>query len=89
MTVVLGTLWSSVKHIEAPYVFDWEHGIALHPMQGIWASSPAEGVSHLISRVATGTWGIFLSYSGGVLSKLHFVQRSQVSCLVTTDTSGI
>ena len=43
MTVVLGTLWSSVKHIEAPYVFDWEHGIALHPMQGFWASSPAEG----------------------------------------------
>ena len=24
-------------------MFDWEHGIALHPMQGIQASSPAEG----------------------------------------------
>ena len=24
-------------------MFDWEHGIALHPMQGILASSPAEG----------------------------------------------
>ena len=24
-------------------MFDWEHGIALHPMQGIRASSPAEG----------------------------------------------
>ena len=24
-------------------MFDWEHGIALHPMQGIWASSHAEG----------------------------------------------
>ena len=24
-------------------MFDWEHRIALHPMQGIWASSPAEG----------------------------------------------
>ena len=23
-------------------MFDWKHGIALHPMQGIWASSPAE-----------------------------------------------
>ena len=44
MTVVLGTVWCSVKHIEAPYVFDWEHGISLHSMQGIWASSPAEGV---------------------------------------------
>ena len=43
MTVVLGTLWSSVKHIEAPYVFDWEHEIAVHTMQGFWASSPAKG----------------------------------------------
>ena len=24
-------------------MFDWEHGIALNPMQGIRASSPAEG----------------------------------------------
>ena len=24
-------------------MLDWEHGIALHPMQGIRASSPAEG----------------------------------------------
>ena len=39
MTVVLGTLWGSIKHIEAPYVFDWEHGIALDPMQGNWTSS--------------------------------------------------
>ena len=30
-------------------MFDWEHGIALHPMQGIRASSPAEGdVSNLM-----------------------------------------
>ena len=39
----LGSLWCSIMHIEAPYVFDWEHGIALHPMQWIWASSPAKG----------------------------------------------
>ena len=24
-------------------MFDWEHGIALHTMQGIWASSRSEG----------------------------------------------
>ena len=23
-------------------MFEWEHGIALHPMQGIWALTPAE-----------------------------------------------
>ena len=43
MTVFLGTLWCSIKHIEAPYVFDWEHGIALHTMQWIRALTPAKG----------------------------------------------
>ena len=38
----LGALWCSIKHIEAPYVFDWEHRIALHTVQGIRASSPTE-----------------------------------------------
>ena len=37
------TLWSSVKQIKAPYVFNWEHGIALHAMQGNRASSLGEG----------------------------------------------
>ena len=34
-----GTLYSSVKQIKDPYLFDWEQGIALHAMQGNWASS--------------------------------------------------
>ena len=34
VTVFLGSLWCSIKKIEAPYMFDWEHGIALHAMQG-------------------------------------------------------
>ena len=29
VTVLLGTLWSSIKQIEAPFVFDWENAIAL------------------------------------------------------------
>ena len=47
MTVFLGTLWCSIMKIEAPYVFDWEYGIALHAMQGNRALFPSEGdVSH-------------------------------------------
>ena len=38
-----GTLWSSIKHIEATYVFDWEYGIALQAMQGYRDSSRGEG----------------------------------------------
>ena len=50
---------------------------------------PASVMCHGISRVAAGTWGIFSSYSGDCHLKFHFVERSQVSSLVTTDTSGI
>ena len=39
MTVLLGTLWSSIKQIEAPYVFDWENAIAVDTVQGNQASS--------------------------------------------------
>ena len=42
MTVFLGTLWFSIKKIEAPYVFYWDYNNALHEMQGHQASSPSE-----------------------------------------------
>ena len=40
--MLLGTLWSSIKQIEAPYVFDWENSIALDTMQGNQASFRGE-----------------------------------------------
>ena len=43
VTVFLGTFWCSIKKIGAPYMFDWEYGIALHEMQGNRASFPSEG----------------------------------------------
>ena len=70
-------------------MFDCEHGIALHEMQGIEPHFLAREMSHGISHAVAGTWGIFPSYSGDGHSKLHFVQRSQDSCLVVMDTSGI
>ena len=41
---VVGDFESSIKQIEAPYMFDWENAIALHAMQGNRASSRGEGV---------------------------------------------
>ena len=43
MTVLLGTLWNSIKQIDDPYVLDWENAIALDTMQGNPASSHGEG----------------------------------------------
>ena len=59
-----GTLFSSIKQIKAPYLFDWEQGIAMHAMQGNGPHLSASGKSHGFSRVAVGTWGIFSSYGG-------------------------
>ena len=56
MTVLLGTLWSSIKQIEDPYVFDWENAIALDTMQGNRPHLAGRGKSHGLSRVAAGTW---------------------------------
>ena len=39
----LGTLWCSIKKIEAPYTFDWEYEISLHAMQGNRAPFHREG----------------------------------------------
>ena len=88
MTVFLGILFSSIKEIEVPYVFDWEQGTPQHEMQGNWLNLAPRGKSHEFSRVAAGSWCIFSSYGGDGHLKLGFVQRSQDSCLGMTDTSG-
>ena len=89
VTVFPWTLWCSIKKIEAPYMFDWEHGLLCMQCRGIEPHLPARGMSHTISRVAARTWGIYARYSGDGHSKLHFVQRSQDTCVVRRDISGI
>ena len=88
MTVFLGILFSSIRQIEVPYVFDWEHGTPQHEMQEIRPHLAARGKSHDFSRFAAGTWCIFSSYGGDGHLKLGFVQPNQDSCVVMTDTSG-
>ena len=38
-------------------MFDWEQGVALHGMQGSWASSLIKGEVSWFSQVAAGNWG--------------------------------
>ena len=63
-------------------MFDWEHGIALHPVLGIWGLTPAEGDDSWDFSSCSRNLDIFSSYSGDERSKLHLIQRSQDSCLV-------
>ena len=73
MTVFLGTLWSSVKQINAPYVLVGEHEVAVQCM-GIRPHLAVRQKSHGFSRVVAVTWGTFLSYGGNGHSKPKFVQ---------------
>ena len=57
MTVLLGTLLSSIKQIEAAYVFDWENAIALDTVQGNRALSGGERkVSRVFSSCGMKLW---------------------------------
>ena len=73
LTVLLGTLWSSIKQIEAPYVFG-KAQLLWTQCRGIGPHLAARRKLHGFSRVAAGTWGIFSSYGGDVHSKVEFVQ---------------
>ena len=73
MTVLLGTLDSSIKQIEDPYVFDWENAIALHAMQGIRSSSRGEGEVSWVFSSCLRHLGIFSSYDGDAHCKREFV----------------
>ena len=59
------------------------------PIAGDLGLIPADGDVTWDFSSCGRTWGIFSSYSGDGHSKFHFVQRSQDSCLVRTDPSGI
>ena len=56
--------------------------------RGIGPHLAVRGKSHEFSRVAAGTWCIFSSNSGDGHLKLGFVQLSQDSCLVKTESTG-
>ena len=65
MTVLLGTLLSSVTQIEAPYMFDWEIAVALDIMQGNRASSHKEGNVSLVFSSCGRNLGYILELQRG------------------------
>ena len=89
VTVFLGTLCCPSIKSRLLTCLIGKTGLLCMQCRGIEPHFPAMVMSHTISRVAAGTWCTFSSYSGDGPSKLHFDQRSQDSCLVMVDTSGI
>ena len=69
-------------------MFDWEQGIALHPVHGFQALTPAEGDDSWDFSSCRRNLGYILELQLGWTFELQFVQRNQDSCLVRMDTSG-
>ena len=63
--VFLGTLWSSINEIKAPYVFDWEHGVALHAVHGNRPSSPGKRGSFMVFLELRQEPGVYSRVTGG------------------------
>ena len=70
-------------------MFDGEHGIALHVIQGNQVSSPSEAQFSEFFSSCGGILANILELRRDGYSKLMFVQRRQDSCLVTRENSGI
>ena len=89
VTVYLGTLWCSIKKIEAPYLFNWEYDIALNEMQGNQASSPSEGyVSWDVSSCGRNV-GYILELERGWPFETPLCSGKSGLFVVMRDTSGI
>ena len=78
MTVLLETLWSSIKEIKATYMFDWENAIALDTTQGNQASSRREG---------KGSW-VFSSCGRNLVYNLEIQQGCPFETGVCSVKSG-
>ena len=87
MTVFLRILFSSIREIQDLTSLIGNVDLLSMKCRGIRPHLAEKGKSHELSRVAAGTWFIFSSYGGDGQLKLGFVQQSQDSCLVMTDTS--
>ena len=89
VTVFLGTLWSSIKEVKTPFMFDGEHRIALHAMQGNRASSRGEGkVSWFFSSCGRNL-GYILELQRGCPFETLVCSLKSGTCLGMRDNSGM
>ena len=89
MTVLLGTLLSSIKQIEAPYVFDLEKAIALDTMQWNRASSRKEGKVSCVFSSCGMNLGYILELQRGCPFETLVCSLKSGTCLSMKDNSGM
>ena len=69
-----------MKQIKAPFVFDWEDGVALQAMQGYRALSLGKGRSHVFPRNGM---------EPGVHCRVMTGMANQNSCLLRDDLTPL
>ena len=89
VTVLLGTLRSSIKQIEAPYLFDLENAIALETMQGNRASSRREGKVTWVFSSCGRNLGYILELQRGCPFETLVCSLKSGTCLGMRDNSGM
>ena len=89
VTVLLGNLWSSIKQIEAPYVFDWEKTFALDTMQVNRASSRSEGKDSWVFSSCGRNLVYILELERGCPFKTLVCSLKSGTCLGMRDNSGM
>ena len=89
VTVLLGTLWNSIKQIESPYMFDWENAIALDTMQGNRSSSRREGNVSCVFLSCGRNLGYILELQWGCPFETLVCSLKSGTCLGMRDNSGM
>ena len=89
VTVLLGTLSSSIKQIEAPYVLDCENAIALDTMQVNRASSRREGNVSWVFSSCGRNLGYILELERGCPFDTLVCSLKSGTCLGMRDNSGM
>ena len=89
VTVLLGTLCSSIKQIEANYVFYWENAIALDTMQGNRASLRREWKVSWVFSICGRNMGYILELQRGCPFETLVCSLKSGTCLGMRDNSGM
>ena len=85
----VGALWSSIKQIEALYMFDWENAIALGTMQGNRASSRRVRKVLWVFKSCGRNLGYILELQRGCPFETLVCSLKSGTCLGMRDNSGM
>ena len=86
---VVGNLWSSIKQIEPPYVFDWENAIPLDTMQHNRGSFRREGKVSCVFSSCGRNLGYNLELQQGCPFETLVCSLMSGTCLGMRDNSGM